>query len=401
MVEDIKAQVRKTISPEKDHYLTGDTTSILGNTYERPDWKAIEINFLTSYYQQDGNNGAVTGGIGTEYLTDFTQKLSIKLPQSKKISWNIDGAYDYYSSASTDNINNIRSSDSSSDMRSQMNIGINYKAGPLQEYGARIGTSVEYDYTSINGGVNFSLLSRNQNTLFGFSAQGFIDKWMLIYPRELRGEVKALTDKRKSYNTALSLNQVVNKRMQIAFMAEATYMHGLLSTPFHRVYFKDSNNHTIESLPGNRLKIPLGVRLNTYLSERMIMRLYYRYYADDWGMDGHTASVELPIKLNRFVAIYPHYRYHTQTAVDYFKGYKEHSVSDLFYTSDYDLSELNSHSIGIGAMIHPNGGLGKMKIPLTKNSFLSLDGIDIKYAYYNRSTGLKAHIISIGLSMKI
>ena len=32
----------------------------------------LEVDFLTSYYSQDGNNASVTGGIGTEELTDLT-----------------------------------------------------------------------------------------------------------------------------------------------------------------------------------------------------------------------------------------------------------------------------------------------------------------------------------------
>ena len=30
-----------------------------------------EANIVSSYYSQDGNNSAITGGIGTEKLTDF------------------------------------------------------------------------------------------------------------------------------------------------------------------------------------------------------------------------------------------------------------------------------------------------------------------------------------------
>ena len=33
--------------------------------------KVEEINFISSYYHQDGNNASVTGGIGSEKLTDI------------------------------------------------------------------------------------------------------------------------------------------------------------------------------------------------------------------------------------------------------------------------------------------------------------------------------------------
>jgi hypothetical protein len=34
-----------------------------------------EMNFVSSYYKQDGNNSAVTGGIGTEQLSDFAKTI--------------------------------------------------------------------------------------------------------------------------------------------------------------------------------------------------------------------------------------------------------------------------------------------------------------------------------------
>ena len=37
-----------------------------------------EINIVSSYYHQDGNNSAITGGIGTEKLSDYANFINIK-----------------------------------------------------------------------------------------------------------------------------------------------------------------------------------------------------------------------------------------------------------------------------------------------------------------------------------
>lgn len=398
-LQNCKAQIQKLISAEKNQTNPVDTIEIETEEYFRADWKKIDINFLNSYYVQDGNNGAVTGGVGTEYLTDFTQKIGISFPTSPKLRWNIDASYDYYSSASTDNIDNIRSSDSASDIRSQLNLGFEYTNSKNHSYGLRLGTSVEYDYTSFNAGLHYSFLSNNGNRRLDINTQAFYDIWSLIYPRELRGKVSVGTDRRQSYNSALTYSQVLNKKMQGAIMVEATYMNGLLSTPFHRVYFKDQERADIEKLPNNRLKVPIGFRLNTYLSEKLILRTYYRYYFDSWGMKAHTASIELPIKLNRFFAIYPHYRYHTQSAVDFFKPYKEHDISDAYYTSDYDLSELRTHSFGLGILYGRADGIFKVKLPFKSRNYLTIENVDLKYSHYNRDTGLQSDIISLGIKM--
>ena len=326
LCQEVKAQIEKALPSDSNKSESQDQTEVQFGIYEKPDWKVIDINFLNSYYAQDGSHGAVTGGIGTEQLTDFTQKITLSIPTSPKMNFNMDAGYDYYSSASTDNIDNIRSSDSASDMRVHGNLGISYKSSPQHTFGFRIAGSGEYDYTSINGGLTYDWLSKDQNTAIGIGAQAFIDRWEIIYPRELRGQGKLVpTDKRQSYNSTLSLSQVVTKKLQIGIELEATYMKGLLSTPFHRVYFQGQSQAKVEQLPESRLKIPIGLRANAYLTDWLISRMYYRYYWDDWGVKSHTMSVELPIKINRFISVNPSYRYHTQTASDHFRPYKEHT----------------------------------------------------------------------------
>ncbi len=399
LTNEIKAQVQGTNSDRLRDLSRGDSTEINIGTYESPDWRTVDVDFLSSFYAQDGNNGAVTGGIGTEQLTDFTQKIILSVPVTKKLSFNADAGYDYYTSASTDNIDNIRSSDSKSDTRVHGNFGVSYDLDEYKTIGGRVGGSVEYDYYSISGGLTGSFTTKDKNTSIGLSAQAFFDTWDIIYPKELRGDVVPLpTDKRRSYNASVSIARVLTKRMQVSVQAEAIYMEGLLSTPFHRVYFQETEVPDIERLPDQRLKIPLGIRFNAYLNEKLLVRTYYRYYWDSWGMQGHTASLEFPVKLNRFFSVYPYYRFHTQNAVDYFKPYKEHSVNDEFYTSDHDLSALSSHSYGLGLSFSPSKGVAKVKLPFKKHPAIVWKSIDFKYGRYHRSTGLNSHIVSLGLS---
>ena len=397
-LQDIKAQfLGKLLGNKNNKQLLKDTTEVDHSYYERPDWKTIDIDFLSSYYSQDGNNSPVTGGIGTEQLTDFTQKIILSIPTSPKLTLKLDGGYDYYSSASTDNIDNLQSGESGADMRIHGNVGLSYKLNESERIGFRIGGSGEYDYTSINAGINYSWLSKNKNTSFNLSGQAFVDRWDLIYPKELRGKVQAPTDLRKSFNGSIGFSQVLNKRMQLSVQAEGIYMTGLLSTPFHRVFFATENQARIERLPSRRMKIPIGLRLNTHVTDWLVTRMYYRYYWDDWGIQGHTLSLEVPIKLNRFLSIAPHIRYHQQSASKYFKGFKEHDSAATYYTSDYDLSGLSSISYGLGISYSPVNGLAKIKLPFKNRPAFVVKSIELKYSHFDRSNGLNADIISLGL----
>ncbi len=401
VLQEVKAQSLQEGSDDDsgtENIRKGDA---IEQSYQKPDWKAVDINFLSSYYVQDGNFSPVTGGIGTEYLTDFTQKIAVSVPLNHKLKLKVDGGYDYYSSASTDNIDNIRSSDSSSDMRTHGNVGLDFKLSGQEDFGFRIGASTEYDYTSLAAGLSYHWMSKDVNTSIGLSAQAFMDDWRIFYPVELRRQGRLVpTDKRQSYNAGLTISRIVNKKMQVSFQLEGIMMRGLLSTPFHRVYFQEQTLPKVERLPDSRFKVPIGIRINNYWADWLISRLYYRYYQDDWGINAHTMSAELPIKINRFVSIYPSYRYHRQSGSSYFLPYKQHSIENDFYSSDYDLSELDSHSVGLGATISPSGGITRFKIPFINSQF-HIDGIEIKYAHYMRSTGLKADIISLGLKFVI
>lgn len=146
----------------------------------------------------------------------------------------------------------------------------------------------------------------------------------------------------------------------------------------------------IERLPPVRTKLPFGARLNYYINASLAVRTYYRYYQDDWGLTSQTASIELPVKfgLGKFT-LYPNYRYFTQTAVDYFAPYEGHLSTSEFYTSDYDLSAFSSHQLGLG--FNYTDLFAQLK-------FLGFGfkSIDMRYNYYDRSNGLKAHITSMG-----
>src|SRR6185503_1305445 len=67
-----------------------------------------EANLVSSYYRQDGNNAAVTGGIGSEKLTDLSNTIDLKLyrydNKNRKHSFTGELGFDHYTSASSDKI---------------------------------------------------------------------------------------------------------------------------------------------------------------------------------------------------------------------------------------------------------------------------------------------------------
>ncbi len=73
--------------------------------YKKRVLEKTEIDFLSSYYSQDGDNAAVSGGIGTEELTDATAAFVVRMPMNDDDVLTIDLGLSAYTSASTSNIN--------------------------------------------------------------------------------------------------------------------------------------------------------------------------------------------------------------------------------------------------------------------------------------------------------
>jgi hypothetical protein len=363
-----------------------------------------EANIVSSYYNQNGNHSAVTGGIGTEKLSDISNSIDLKLSlydrRGRKHSFLGEIGVDHYTSASSDKIDpSTISSASHADTRIYPSLGWtveNEQKGTT--LGAGLSYSHEFDYQSFGANINFAKKTNNRMGEFSAKLQGFLDQVSLIYPIELRTpngsgrreEHDYPTTPRNSVSGSLGWSQIINKRFQVSLEAEMVYQHGYLGLPFHRVYFNDQSVH-VENLPSSRLKIPLGVRANYFISDKFILRTWYRYYRDDWGINSNALQVETVVKLTPFFSITPFYRFYQQSAVNYFAPYEMHTAADIYYTSNYDLSKFNSNFFGAGFRIAPPNGVFKIQ---------HLNAIEVRYGHYQKTTDMNSNIISLNLKFK-
>ena len=391
-------------------------------------WKPRKLILLFSYYGQDGQNAAVTGGQGTEELTDATSSIVVSIPMNEDAVLTVDVGISAYSSASSSNINpfdgdpnrpaspfSASSGASQSDALVHFNPSYTYSTDDRNSvWSGNLYVSSEYDYFSMGFGGGYARLFNEKNTELSLSGKVYLDRWNPQYPIELRsGFFDSRTtgigtydpsftpfDKvnRNTYILSLGLSQILGKKLQASVFMDLVRQNGLLSTPFQRVYFGDANDFfvadfqladDVERLPDTRLKIPIGARLNYYLNDTFILRSYYRFYYDDWGIIAHTANLEIPIKLGDSFVVYPSYRYYTQTAADYFYRKETALSTTAYYTSDYDLSAFSAHQYGMGI---------RYKDIFTRAKILmfGLKAVDLRLNKYDRSDGLSSFIVTLG-----
>lgn len=430
--------------------------------YKKRVLETTEVDFLTSYYSQDGDNASVSGGVGTEELTDFTPTIIINLPLNADDVLTIDAGISTYTSASSSNLNPFDDSEgnnitgspwvassgaSQKDTWGSINVSYAHSSDNRNNnWNANISFATEYDYTSVGFGGGFTKLFNEKNTEIGIKASIYLDTWSPKYPIELDAYLKnngnlnegffanvdvlsqngnvnpnwspvsgfdLINDKsRNSYALSFSFSQILSKTTQMSLFFDLVKQDGWLANPMQRVYFADidnyyignpnsidnytSSNNTdvfqladdIERLPNSRFKVPIGLRFNYYLNEVISLRTYYRYYFDNWGVNAHTASIEVPVKITQKFTLYPSYRFYNQTAADYFAPYEENLSTSEYYTSDYDLSKFNANQYGFGISYTDIFS----KFHLWK---FGLKNIDFKYNNYKRNTGLKANIFAI------
>ncbi len=351
----------------------------------------VEFDFLLHYYDQDGDHSAVTGGKGTEALQDraITINLVAPLDTSGKLITTL--SFSHYTSASTDNIS-AYSQASGEDTHFALDIGYNRKIGSRGlSLEGHLNVSLESDYLSRGLAFNIGKVNPESGGYHQLGVKAYLDRWVIILPEELREEQPDWldTDKRKSFEISWSHQRYLSKRMALAASISGSLQHGLISTPFYRVY-NDSLESMVEHLPDNRWKLPVSLGLNYFINSYLIMKANYRFYLDDWGVIGNTINLEFPIKARPDFTLSPFYRIHIQNGSKYFAPYAEHSSSEIYYTSDYDLSTLINHKVGLAVRYQPLGLKSTKENPCFKE-------LSLRSAYIQRNDGLNAFIISLKL----
>jgi len=367
-------------------------------SYQKRDIPRTEIELLYSMYGQDGDHSAVTGGIGTEKLEVYAPAIQINFHRSKN-TVALNAGTDVITSASTDRIDDVVSSASRRDVRYHADVMYQRKLGGTKtEAGIGSGVSFESDYLSfpVRAFVNHTTPSKMRKVNLSVSAYFDDLRWgrradpsyktplQLIYPGELRYREWFNIHNRYTYNLKAGIEQVINKRLIAGFYPEVTLQKGLLSTTFHRVYFTNDSAR-VENLPRQRLRVPVGARVQWFAGSRTVIKTGYGYYRDNFGITAHKADLEAAVKVSPMVTLSPFVNFYSQTAARYFRSYGQHDPAAAYYTSDNDLSRFNSFKVGIGFRWAP------FKYLAARGVF---EEVQIRYAFFKRSDKLQAHMLS-------
>lgn len=357
--------------------------------YKKKQLPKHQIKALLGFLNQDGNHSAVTGGEGTEDLKVHSVRVSYSKKTKNGNKWIIKPGIDNVSSASTDKIDFVESSASRHDFRGQLNVGFNkISNSDSSTVGVNVSSSLESDYLSRGigalykkknkyGGITqFKLNFFWDELRWGLVNVGIFDFTTMVYPFELRDSSWFNISHRNTLTFSGKHSFISSYRSRLGIMFDVTYQQGITGTPFHRVYDKFGGLR-VESLPIQRVKIPISVQYNYFAGSRLVIKNYVRYSWDSFGISGITYKLQTPIKYNYRIWFKPFVRFYYQDQAKYFQPFMKHDFkTDEFYTSDYDLSQFWAVNYGLGIKVKK------------KASWKNINGLEWLIENYNREDGL-------------
>ena len=349
----------------------------------------LDVDFLFNYYDQDGDNSPVTGGIGTEEQQVIAPVVVLRWAASEQWTLSATFGVDNISSASTDNIDTEVSSASEQDNRGHTYLTASRLLGK-NTWTVGAGFSTEYDYKSFSGSLGWSRDFNDRNTTLSAGLKHYQDT-VDLYDIDgiLQGE-----DDRTTTEVSFAWTQILGPRTVFGSEISFTSQSGFLSTPFHEVILVDGRR-VAERLPDSRSRLAVGLNLNHAFSKKIVQRTNYRFYDDDFGITAHTIESETHFRLPTETALwlFPILRFHTQTASDYFGLPGVFTESAPYFTADRDLSEFTSEKFGMG--FRWTRGLQP-----ARGFFGRLRGFESRIASYSREDGLDALSVSLALSWR-
>ncbi len=337
-----------------------------------------------SAYSQEGfgyqSKAGPIQGPGSERLTVFEPQLEVRAKQGDRITHRVWIPIDIVTSASANAIDRGNTPDMISNASQHNEAGsidwtMQYKATDTTTVTLRSGAHLEEEFRSWLVGASVSQGFFEQNTVVTLGMLSSLD-WFDNF--QLDGTRDGIR-RRSSVTGSLAVGQVLSPTTIVEVSYGITTQAGELGNTWNIVPIAgETVDHEI--MPGSRLRHSLVARIAQALPWNAVLKGYYRFYADDWSIVGHTFEAQLLQHIGRRVYAGFGWRHHTQTGARFFTTLADPSLT--LRTADSDLAPLDSDSF--------TGRIG-IDVPRGREGTLHFD---VAYERYVRTNDLSANIFT-------
>jgi hypothetical protein len=338
---------------------------------------------LTAYSQEGLGYQSKAGpvqGPGSERLTVFEPQLEVRAKQGDRITHRVWIPVDIVTTASANAIDrgappDVISNASQHNEAGSIDWTMQWKATDTTTLSVRSAAHLEEEFRSWLVGASVSQGFFEQNTVVTLGLQSSLD-WFDNF--ELDGSRNGIK-RRSTVTGSLSVAQVLSPTTIVEASYGITTQAGELGNTWNVVPIKgETIDHEI--MPPTRLRHSLVARVAQALPWNAVLKGYYRFYADDWSIVGHTFEAQLLQHLGKSLYAGFGWRHHTQQGARFFTTLADPSMMPR--TADSDLQTLDSDSF--------TGRLG-IDIPRGREGTLHFD---IAYERYFRTNDLSADIFT-------
>lgn len=225
--------------------------------------------------------------------------------------------------------------------------------------GARVSREPDYDSVSATARVERTLFS--ENTVIGVTGGGGFDA--VSNAGAPAGMGMALSGEMTTVHGSMSISQVVSAHAVVGVTYDVTRLTGYQENPYRSAI--TAEGLVPERHPDERTRHAVAASLRWFAPRtETVVVVSHREYLDDWGLRAHTPELRLIQQAGEGVDLTLRYRYHRQTAADfYLLSYPSNDVSRFpFVTDDVKLGAFDSHTLGfkvgvIGSVIGFTGRL--------------------------------------------
>jgi hypothetical protein len=212
--------------------------------------------------------------------------------------------------------------------------------------------SEESDYKSYVGALNYAFEFNQKNTTLNFGVAHNEDS--------VRDDLFEWQNKRVD-SFMVGGTQLLSPKSYLTFSASLVNESGYLSDPYRQVMFTTTEFNELqtnpsdpttdpERRPGNRFREIGYVAYSQFIDAlHGGMECSYRFSYDSWSVLANTIDLRWHQKLGRKFVLSPSFRYHLQSAADFYYpglvpgGYGKPDT----YSSDYRLSHLQTFAYGL------------------------------------------------------
>lgn len=232
------------------------------------------------------------------------------------------------------------------------------------------GVSVEDDYRSLSGGLEWLIEMPDEHSTMNFGL-GYSDD--RIEPTEggsARFPTRPADESKNSYSAVVGFTTIINARSQWQLAVSATRLEGFLSDPYKLASVADGLVQ--DARPDSRWQLALSSRYrHRFTGLDASLHADYRYFLDEWEVNAHTVNLAWHQDLGDYLTLTPSLRYYSQSQAYFYQAYYRTAREDDLASSDYRLSPYGAYTLGLSLRCE----LGDAAVSLAAERYDSQAGI--------------------------